>query len=736
MADKFQLKALITGADKLSPMLAGIQKNISGFRKNLQATGLGSIGFKEAIKGGALAAPFVVGTHAAIQFESAMADVRKVVNFDTPRQFQEMGDDITKMSARLPMAATDIAKIVAAGGQAGIARDELKGFAEDAVKMGIAFDQTAEESGDMMAKWRTSFKLTQTDVVGLADKINYLGNTGPATAKQISDIVTRVGPLGEVAGVASGQIAALGATMAGVGVEQEVSATGIKNFMLALTKGSAATKQQAQAFKALRLDSKQVASGMQKDAQGTMLGVLKRISAVDATKRPALLTNLFGSESIAAIAPLLTNLTLLEGNFKKTGNAQQYAGSMQAEYASRAATTENNLTLMRNALMRNSIMLGNAFLPALNAVVTALQPLLNGVGDFIRDNPNLVQGIAAAAVAFTILRVGIIGAVVATKLLSLVLRANPIGLVATAIAAAVGIIVSNWDTLGPYFMRIWEVIKSTGQALWAWLKTVFSWSPVGRIVANWGVLAPYFEKIWESIQTAGEALWSWIKAAFDWSPVGQVVANWDAVSAYLQGFWSLIQAVAEGFWVWIKTAFAWSPIGQIIENWEPLKTFFSALWDFIKVAAEVGWTRLKEQIGFDPVRLVTEKWEPLVAWFKGLFDRIKPYIEPLMDAGKWVNGKAAGAADWVKGKASGVADFFSGSDPTAAGAGLLGRGTAGLQGATQSLLAGGNKTQLQGEMVMRFEGAPAGLRVEPAKTNQPGLTVTPSVGYRSLSGAQ
>ena len=91
--------------------------------------------------------------------------------------------------------------------------------------MGIAFDQTTDESGDMMAKWRTSFKLTQGDVETLADKINYLGNTGPANTKQISDIVTRIGPLGEIAGLASGQIAALGATMAGVGVQQDVAAS-------------------------------------------------------------------------------------------------------------------------------------------------------------------------------------------------------------------------------------------------------------------------------------------------------------------------------------------------------------------------------------------------------------------------------------------------------------------------------------------------------------------------------
>ncbi|MCL8308782.1 phage tail tape measure protein, partial [Pseudomonas putida] len=242
MADKFQLKALITGVDKLSPTLAGIRKNVSSFQKGLEKTGLGKIGFRDLIAGGAIAAPFVAGISKAIEFESQMADVKKVVDFDTPQQFKEMGEDIGRMSERLPMAAGDIAKIVAAGGQSGIAKNELLGFAEAAVKMGVAFDQTADQSGEMMAKWRTSFKMGQDEVVALADKINYLGNTGPANTKQISGIVTRIGPLGEIAGLASGQIAALGATMAGVGVEEEVAATGIKNFMLAMTKGAAATK--------------------------------------------------------------------------------------------------------------------------------------------------------------------------------------------------------------------------------------------------------------------------------------------------------------------------------------------------------------------------------------------------------------------------------------------------------------------------------------------------------------
>lgn len=47
------------------------------------------------------------------------------------------------------------------------------------------------------------------DVLELADKVNYLGNT-TAFAPVILDIITRTGPLGEVCGAASGESSALG----------------------------------------------------------------------------------------------------------------------------------------------------------------------------------------------------------------------------------------------------------------------------------------------------------------------------------------------------------------------------------------------------------------------------------------------------------------------------------------------------------------------------------------------
>lgn len=514
MADKFQLKALITGVDKLSPMLKGVGQNAGKLRKQLESSGLGKISMGDIAGGGAFAMPFIAGAKAAIAFESKMADVKKVMDFDKgqeAQQFAAMNKDVLALSRELPMAAEGIASIYAAGGQSGIARGELKAFATDAIKMGVAFDQPADESGKMMATWRTSFKMGQGQVVDLADKINYLGNTGPATTKQISGIVTKIGPLGEVAGMASGQIAAMGATLAGVGVEEDVAATGMKNFMLALTAGSAATKAQSETFKALRMDSKQVAAGMQKDSEGTIMKVLRAVSKVDKAKQAAVLSQLFGKESIGAIAPMLTNLELLQGNFKKVADAQAYAGSMDKEYASRAATTENNLQLLKNRTTELGIAIGSALLPAINDGVGAFGPLITTAADFLAANPWMIKGLLGAAAAFVGLRLAVTGGALALKLFGVaatMLAKHPIAFAIQGIALLAGVLIANWSSVAPFFEACWDKIGEYAAFGWEMLKTVFGWTPLGMVINNWEPIVTWFKKMWERLRPIVEPILS------------------------------------------------------------------------------------------------------------------------------------------------------------------------------------------------------------------------------------
>ncbi|MBV4507629.1 phage tail tape measure protein [Pseudomonas sp. BW13M1] len=733
MADKFQLKALITGVDKLSPVLNGVRKNAAVLRKQLNSSGLGKITFGEALQGGAIAAPFVMGVKAAIGFESAMADVKKVVNFESPAQFKAMSDDVLNLSERLPMAAEGIAQIVAAGGQSGIAREELNQFAEDAVKMGVAFDQTASESGEMMAKWRTAFRMNQTEVVALADRINYLGNTGPANTKQISAIITEVGALGEVAGLSSAQVAAIGATMAGVGVKQDVAATGIKNFMLAMTKGSAATKAQAEAFKSLRLDSKHVADAMQKDSQATMLDLLKRISQVDAAKRPALLTNLFGSESVAAITPLVTNLQLLSGNLTKVGDATAYAGSMEAEYKSRSETTANAMQLLQNRVTRLGITVGSMLLPPLNDFMATVGPIISGVTSLAGAHPWLIKGLLGAAVGFTVLRLATAGASAALALMNGVASMSPVGMIVRGIAIAAGVLIANWSTVAPYFQAVWDKIKAPAMAVWEWMKTAFAWSPLGQIVANWEPLTAFFGALWELVKALSVPFFDFLKSVFDWSPLGLIIKHWEPITGFFKGVWDKLRPIIEPMMKFLGFDSESSGDGVIsaatakVNDWAEQQKARNAAGEPVPGALVKPMAQ--------PVQLMPEATS--VASLMRAPNQPGPWAAMPLSASQMAEhaqeslAKGLTPQEAAKRAEMGLLSRPGQTSLSAPAPGAL----AASRGSLVQQAAQASKAQLEGQMVVRFDNAPPGMRVEQADTNQPGLQVSPQVGYRSLGRA-
>lgn len=443
---------------------------------------------------GSIALAMAVPIKQAMTFESKMADVKKVVNFDTPEQFANMRDDIIALSTELPMTAEGLADIVAAGGQSGIAREDLLAFAEDAAKMGTAFDITSDEAGEMMAKWRTAFQMGQDEVVELADKINYLGNNTAASAPKISDVVRRIGPLGSIGGIASGEIAALGASMVGAGTESDVAATGIKNLMLGMVVGNQATKTQAEMFDKLGFSTTELAKRMQVDAKGAILDVLGAIQKLPKDEQATTLMGIFGKESAEAIGPLLSNLDNLKRNFDLVADSSNYAGSMQAEFEARCDTTENSLQLLKNQVNAVAITVGNQLLPYVKNAIDTFRQGASAIMAFAQANPKLTSGLvvgvgAFVAIAsvitiasyallafiypFTQLRSMMLAFNVATKLasagqwaLNIAMSANPIGLVIAGIAALIGI--------GYLLYKNWDMIKIAGSQLWSTISSKFS----------------------------------------------------------------------------------------------------------------------------------------------------------------------------------------------------------------------------------------------------------------------
>ena len=598
-----------------------------------------------AMKTAVLAAPLVGATKAAMEFESEMAEIRKVVDFDTPEQFKQMGQDILDLSTKMPMAASGIAKIVAAGGQAGIAKEDLLEFAQDAVKMGVAFDLTADQAGDMMAKWRSAFELYQDAVVALADKIIYLGNTTAASAPLISDVVTRIGPLGEIGGVASGEIAALGATMIQTGTKSDVAATGIKNLILGMSIGEKATKSQAAAFQQLGFDAADMAKRMQTDAKGAILDVFHAIQALPKDQQAGVLKDLFGEESIGAISPLLSKLNLLEDNFNKVSDAAKYGGSVDAEYAARCETTANQMYLFKNSMTAVAIEIGSALLPAINSILQNIVPVVVAFANWAKEHQVLIQTMVALAASFagvllaarsilairagfnmlketanlffivnkngeTVLR----GAATASKLfhaglnglgaafraaatgaraLALALMANPIIAIVAVIIAVVAAIIYFWNTNEQFraaVIAIWNNIVSFGMSLFS-------------------ALAAFFTGVWNGLVAIATAVWSGIMTVATMA-VSVIMDIISAFGAFFTGVWNGCLAIASAVWDAISSFV--SAAASVIEGIiSALVDYISSAWDSAVAAVQSFASSVMSAIG-QAVDWAMEKWNSLV----------------------------------------------------------------------------------------------------------------------------
>ncbi|EEY5887657.1 phage tail tape measure protein, partial [Escherichia coli] len=119
---------------------------------------------------------------------------------------------------------------------------------------------------------------------------------------------------------------------------------------------------------------------------------------------------------------------------------------------------------------------------------------------FADENPRVIRGVVGLAAGLAILKLGLMGVGSAISIVSRIMSMTPIGMIATAIALAAGLIITNWDVVGPYFKKLWETIGPYFETGWELLKKVFAWSPLGMVINNWGPVVKWFQDMWDKLK--------------------------------------------------------------------------------------------------------------------------------------------------------------------------------------------------------------------------------------------
>ncbi|WP_253303048.1 phage tail tape measure protein [Wolbachia endosymbiont of Phyllotreta cruciferae] len=454
-----------------------------------------------------LAAPVKV----AIDFESAMADVTKVVDFKKGTdEATKFAKKLKEMSRTIPLSAAELAQIAASGGQLGIKKEDLFMFTETVAKMSTAFDMSAEQAGDSIAKLSNVYGIDVSKMEYVGNVINHLSDNTAAKAKDMVEALAIVGGTAKQFGLDIKETSSLVNAFVSLGKQPAKAATAINALLSKLQTAEEQGGDFKAALEQMGITAEEIVQRISENGEEALLYFFQTLKKMDNQERSTILMKLFGQEYQDDIALLAGSFNKYEDAIKLLANTEKYKSSLQEEFKNRADTTANKLRLLRNAIAEVGMNLGSVMLPTLKSIAEFLQEKTRYIAEFAEKYPTLttaIMGTVASLISLKIVAVGLgygftllgstifslkanllgvfsflsatVFPAVVTGLRAITL-ANPIGLLVAGLVTGAALVIANWQKVKDFFSSLWKsLIEPIGKA--------FSWigeSVFGKVLEN------------------------------------------------------------------------------------------------------------------------------------------------------------------------------------------------------------------------------------------------------------
>lgn len=459
---KFVIPSIFTAVDKFTGPLSKMSGSASQFASKLDrdfrkaGQTAFSIGRNAGAVGLAIAAPLGLAVKQAVDFEDAMSDVGKTTGL-SGKKLEDLGSSILSISGKTRTSIDDLVKIGEIGGQLGIASKDMVSFIASADKFNIAlgadFAGGVEEAVSSVGKIKALFGDTRNlnisdAIMKTGSAINELGAVGAGTSANITDFTLRLGALPDALKPSISNTLALGTFLEELGVNAQIGAGGMTNFLLVAGQniGGFATQMKISSVQAKAL-LKQDPTEFAKRFATTFKGMAPEVMAAKLQD-----LKLGSQETIKVIGALGSSTERLTELQKVAAGSFGKGTSLQSEAAKKNETMAAKMGILRNNVKSLSITMGNALLPVINSVVESVMPFVKGIADWINRNKSLSATIIKVVAGVGLLALGISGvafavgiyqkAVVIAQAVQMAwnaaMAANPFGMLVIGITAAVG----------------------------------------------------------------------------------------------------------------------------------------------------------------------------------------------------------------------------------------------------------------------------------------------------------
>lgn len=320
--------------------------------------------------------------------------------------YRQAEKDVRELSGRIPIATTEITKMMTAAARMEVPTGELKEFTLLASEMAIAFDAVPDQVTESMGKVAKNFKIPITQIRGLADAINFLDDNAISKGADIIDFLNRTSGVVSTVAMKAQDAAALGSTLLTLGERAETASTAANAIVQKFAAATKGTKKFKAAMGELGLTTEEVQKGMSTDATATLNKVIAAIRKLPEDQRIGVMVELVGLEHSDTLAKLVDKPEELARQ-RALVNGAGAAGSMAREAAARNATLSAQWQMTKNRAFNLSATVGEALAPALLKLLKVVNPLIERFMRFVQNHSTLVGWVLGAVVAFSALTAGL-----------------------------------------------------------------------------------------------------------------------------------------------------------------------------------------------------------------------------------------------------------------------------------------------------------------------------------------
>ena len=516
----------------------------------------------------------------ASDFDTAMSKVA-AVSGATGDELQDLRDKAREMGAKTKFSASEAAEAMNYMAMAGWKTGDMLDGIEGIMNLAAASGEDLATTSDIVTDALTAFGLTAADSGHFADVLVAASSNANTNVSMMGETFKYCAPVAGALGFSCEDTAEAIGLMANSGIKGSQAGTALRSMMNAL---AGEVKFCGESFGEIEIATTN-ADGSMRDLNDILADCRVAFSQMSESEQASAAQALVGKN---AMSGFLAVMNAAPSDIEKLNSAistcsdevDGYNGVTEKMAAVMQDNLGGQLTILKSQLEELAISFGEILMPAIRAIVSKIQALVDKLNQMDPATKETIVKIALVAAALGPLLV-VVGKTMVTvgKLMQFISNLPTIiagakaafssfGAAIGGISAPVVAVIAVIAALVAAFVHLWknnEEFRNKITAIWEQIKGIFSGFCQG-IVDRLNALGFDFENIGEVIKAVWEGLCNFLAPIFE--GVFQQIANiFKAVTDILLNVLDIFIGIFTGDWEKV---------------WNGIKGIFVAVWNFLK----------------------------------------------------------------------------------------------------------------------------------------------------------